>query len=99
MGAIANENLKWSKQMTQLVHPDVVNLMREAIRYAQFKEKTLTPELMFAAMLKNPDPVVREFLRRWSVNVAIFEPLTLQEKHGLALAKVAKFTRLTALPD
>jgi ATP-dependent Clp protease ATP-binding subunit ClpC len=73
MGAIANENLKWSKQMTQLVHPDVVNLMREAMRYAQFKEKTLTPELMFAAMLKNPDPVVREFLRRWSVNVAIFE--------------------------
>jgi hypothetical protein len=29
----------------------------------------------------------------------IFKPLTLQGKHELALAKVAKFTRLAALPD
>jgi hypothetical protein len=34
-----------------------------------------------------------------AVNIAISKPLTLQEKHELALAKVAKFTRLAALPD
>jgi hypothetical protein len=33
------------------------------------------------------------------VNIAISKPLTLEEKHELALAKVAKFTRLAALPD
>jgi hypothetical protein len=33
------------------------------------------------------------------VNIAISKPLTLQEKHERALAKVAKFTRLAALPD
>jgi ATP-dependent Clp protease ATP-binding subunit ClpC len=60
-------------EMTQLVHLDVVKLMRESARYAKFKGKKLTLELMFAAMLKNPDTVVREFLQRWSVNVAIFE--------------------------
>jgi hypothetical protein len=34
-----------------------------------------------------------------TVNIAISKPLTLQQKHELALAKVAKFTRLAALPD
>src|SRR3984957_8568043 len=34
-----------------------------------------------------------------AVNIAISKPLTLQEKHELALAKVAKFTRLAALTD
>jgi hypothetical protein len=34
-----------------------------------------------------------------AMNIAISKPLTLQEKHELALAKVAKFTRLAALPD
>jgi hypothetical protein len=29
----------------------------------------------------------------------VSKPLTLQEKHEIALAKVAKFTRLAALPD
>lgn len=34
-----------------------------------------------------------------AVNIGISKPLTLQEKHELALAKVAKFTRLAALPE
>jgi hypothetical protein len=34
-----------------------------------------------------------------TVNIAISKPLTLQQKHELALAKVAKFTRLAALTD
>jgi hypothetical protein len=34
-----------------------------------------------------------------AVNIAISKPLTLQQKHQRALAKVAKFTRLAALPD
>ena len=39
-----------------------------------------------------------EFTRRAEV-APMSKPLTLQEKHELALAKVAKFTRLAALPD